>query len=169
MKIKNIELKISELHKQKLFRPTSVAILHTNLDNSIKYLLTQSPKDIFSWNFPQGGINKRESIKESLVRELYEELGIKKKDIEILNLNFFRSKIDFKDPKFNKDRFVKGKYYFYNFVKYNGRLELDIDEKEVSNYLWLNFNKAYEFLGLGEPKKGNLSQKALFFSQLFSR
>ena len=37
-----------------------------------------------AWQFPQGGINKNESIKDALYRELFEEVGLKNKDVEVL-------------------------------------------------------------------------------------
>lgn len=37
-----------------------------------------------AWQFPQGGIQKNESHKAALFRELYEEVGLKPKDVEIV-------------------------------------------------------------------------------------
>lgn len=38
-----------------------------------------------SWQFPQGGINKNESFTDAMYRELNEEIGLNKNDVEILN------------------------------------------------------------------------------------
>lgn len=37
-----------------------------------------------AWQFPQGGIQKNETIKQALFRELYEEVGLVPKDVEIM-------------------------------------------------------------------------------------
>lgn len=37
-----------------------------------------------SWQFPQGGINEGESIETAMYRELYEEVGLTKKDVRLL-------------------------------------------------------------------------------------
>ncbi|MDC0482548.1 NUDIX domain-containing protein [Gammaproteobacteria bacterium] len=37
-----------------------------------------------SWQFPQGGFEKNESSENAMFRELFEEIGLQKKDIIIL-------------------------------------------------------------------------------------
>lgn len=37
-----------------------------------------------SWQFPQGGINEGENIETAMYRELYEEVGLSKKDVRVL-------------------------------------------------------------------------------------
>lgn len=37
-----------------------------------------------SWQFPQGGINEGENIETAMYRELYEEVGLNKKDVRLL-------------------------------------------------------------------------------------
>ena len=37
-----------------------------------------------AWQFPQGGINEDETPEDTLYRELYEEIGLKPEDVEIL-------------------------------------------------------------------------------------
>ncbi|MFB6434862.1 MAG: RNA pyrophosphohydrolase [Candidatus Malihini olakiniferum] len=38
-----------------------------------------------SWQFPQGGINSGESPEQAMYRELFEEVGLKNKDVRILD------------------------------------------------------------------------------------
>ena len=40
-----------------------------------------------AWQFPQGGIDKNETLESALYRELFEETGLTKKDV-IFNNNF---------------------------------------------------------------------------------
>ncbi|WP_225639221.1 RNA pyrophosphohydrolase [Candidatus Profftia sp. (ex Adelges kitamiensis)] len=37
-----------------------------------------------SWQFPQGGINPRETHEQAMYRELFEEVGLKEKDVRII-------------------------------------------------------------------------------------
>ena len=37
-----------------------------------------------AWQFPQGGVNLNESIEDAMFRELHEELGLTRDDVEIL-------------------------------------------------------------------------------------
>ena len=40
-----------------------------------------------NWQFPQGGINKNESIKDAMYRELYEEVGLESKDVQLVYIS----------------------------------------------------------------------------------
>lgn len=40
-----------------------------------------------AWQFPQGGIDKGESVETAMYRELYEETGLKKESVEILSIS----------------------------------------------------------------------------------
>lgn len=50
-----------------------------------------------SWQFPQGGIDDGETPEEAMFRELYEEVGLKSKDVEILAST--RNWVRYKLPK----------------------------------------------------------------------
>ena len=50
-----------------------------------------------SWQFPQGGIDDGETPEQAMFRELYEEVGLKSKDVEILAST--RNWVRYKLPK----------------------------------------------------------------------
>ncbi|MFP3029321.1 MAG: RNA pyrophosphohydrolase [Arsenophonus sp.] len=50
-----------------------------------------------SWQFPQGGINTEESSKQAMYRELFEEVGLERKDVKILA--YIRNWLRYKLPK----------------------------------------------------------------------
>lgn len=59
---------------------------------NVGIILTNNLQQVFwgkrlgqhSWQFPQGGINRGETPKEAMYRELYEELGLHKNQVEII-------------------------------------------------------------------------------------
>ncbi|KEY91018.1 RNA pyrophosphohydrolase [Candidatus Photodesmus blepharus] len=50
-----------------------------------------------SWQFPQGGINEDESAEQAMYRELHEEVGLAKKDVEVIAMS--RYWLKYKLPK----------------------------------------------------------------------
>lgn len=63
------------------FRP-NVGIILTNGQGQLLWARRVGGQD--AWQFPQGGINANESPEQALYRELYEEVGLRPDDVEIL-------------------------------------------------------------------------------------
>ena len=66
--------------KSKLLR-RNVGLIILNHTNE---LLLCKRKGTNAWQFPQGGIDKNETEKQAVIRELFEEVGIRISDINIL-------------------------------------------------------------------------------------
>ena len=62
------------------FRP-NVGII---LTNDVGQVLWARRINQDAWQFPQGGINARETPEEALFRELNEEVGLEEQDVKIL-------------------------------------------------------------------------------------
>jgi putative (di)nucleoside polyphosphate hydrolase len=62
------------------FRP-NVGIILANQHNEVLWARRIGQN---SWQFPQGGIKKRETPEEALYRELYEEVGLQAADVAII-------------------------------------------------------------------------------------
>ena len=60
----------------------NVAIAIINEDKQILIAKRYKKK---TWQFPQGGINKNETIIDAMYRELNEEVGLSKNDVQILS------------------------------------------------------------------------------------
>lgn len=63
------------------FRP-NVGIILSNSQGQLLWARRIGGQD--AWQFPQGGINPNETPEQALYRELYEEVGLKPSDVEIL-------------------------------------------------------------------------------------
>ncbi|WP_298635805.1 RNA pyrophosphohydrolase [uncultured Umboniibacter sp.] len=62
------------------FRP-NVGIIITNGSGQVLWAQRAGQT---SWQFPQGGIDGDESPREALYRELYEEVGLREEDVDII-------------------------------------------------------------------------------------
>lgn len=64
-----------------------------------------------SWQFPQGGINPGESAEQAMYRELFEEVGLSRKDVRILasTRNWLRYKLPKRWCVGTRSRFVSAK------------------------------------------------------------
>lgn len=59
----------------------NVGIILVGPENRL-FLARRAGQD--AWQFPQGGIQKNETLKQALYRELYEEIGLSPEDVRLL-------------------------------------------------------------------------------------
>ncbi|MBT9432088.1 RNA pyrophosphohydrolase [Candidatus Sodalis endolongispinus] len=73
------------------YRP-NVGIVICNLDGQVLWARRYGQH---SWQFPQGGINAGETAEQAMYRELFEEVGLSRKDVRILasTRNWLRYKL----------------------------------------------------------------------------
>ncbi len=102
-------------------------------------LLTQQKSGI--WNFPKGHMEKGESEEETAIREIKEETNI---EVSI-NKNF-RYEISY----LQKEDMTKTVVYF--LAKANSN-DVKLQEIEISNYKWVNFENVKENLTYDNLKK----------------
>lgn len=96
------------------------------------------------WKIPAGGVERDEDLKQALLREINEELGILESDLEVLAKSKHTEKFDWpkelSEEKFEK----KGIWYdgqertiFICKLK-NQDIKLKLQEEEISEFLWVN-------------------------------
>ena len=61
---------------------SNIGIIIANGDGDV--LWTKRVQQGDSWQFPQGGVDKGESLKDALYRELYEEVGLREDQVTLI-------------------------------------------------------------------------------------
>ena len=102
------------------------------------------------WQMPQGGIDNNESPREAMIRELGEEVGIKK-NFEIIEES--DNWLKYELPQEIKQRVWKGKYigqkqkwFVCKFFGQDNEIDLESHKPEFSNWKWINPLDAIKFV-----------------------
>jgi 8-oxo-dGTP pyrophosphatase MutT (NUDIX family) len=99
------------------------------------------------WEFPKGGVEKGESLKQAVVRELEEETGQKATKIKSYAIKG-KYKYDKKYP--DRKGFIGQTYKLFSAeIKHKN---IKIDKKEHSEYKWETFDKAFSMLTFPDKK-----------------
>jgi putative (di)nucleoside polyphosphate hydrolase len=129
-----------------------------------KFLLVHKPRERHAWQFPQGGIDEGEAIREAGHRELKEELGTDKFVILDSSSHVFFYK--FPDGE-TRDGF-QGQKQNYLWVKFTGEEEdIQLNLQELDNYRWVYEEELGKYLEskpyLDRVKKVISEMKSLHF------
>ncbi len=98
-----------------------------------------------SWQFPQGGINAGESVEQAMFRELYEEIGLRPQDVDVLGCT--RDWLRYRLPDQFMRRNVqplcigqKQRWYLLRLTGTETRLRFDTTTTpEFDRWRWTNF------------------------------
>ena len=105
------------------------------LNENDEIFLMKSPKWDGQWLVPGGKIEKGDSMKETVKKEVLEETGLEVEDIELLNV---------KDGG-NPDDFERDTHFiFLNFTCRVQNQEVELDQREAIDYTWIKPGKALE-------------------------
>ena len=126
-------------------------LVYAKVKGKIEYLLLKRKLHWKGWEFPKGGIRIFESKKRAIKREIKEETGLKIKKIKKFNLNG-RYKYDKEYP--DRRGFIGQSFSLYAVeVKKPAKGKIKIDEREHTDYKWLNFEQAIKKLAWPNQKK----------------
>ena len=130
------------MSKKKLYRPNVAAVIMSPGYPKEKKVLLAERSDIAGvWQFPQGGIDKGESSKKALLRELKEEIGTKKVDVIARYPDWL--KYDFPKYVAKRMRPYSGQKQRYYLVRLKKKAVIDLDTKhpEFINYRFVEIDK----------------------------
>ena len=97
-----------------------------------------------AWQFPQGGINVDETIKDALFRELYEEIGLEPNVVKIVGQTkqWLRYKVPYNANRTRNPECIgqKQRWYLLKFIGDDRQITLDTSKKpEFDGWQWVNY------------------------------
>ena len=118
----------------------NVAMIVLNKHNKVLFCKRRNTQN---WQFPQGGVDENENIESAMFRELNEEVGLEKDNVEIkaVSQNFIYYDI----PKNIRSRVLGGKFKgqaqkYFLLKLISGDVDLNIENTpEFDKYNWVPF------------------------------
>jgi len=136
--------------KTNKYRPAIFVIVYKidNYSNKPLYLLLKRKKHWKGWEFTKGGVEKGETEKATLLREIKEECGLK-----IIKIRKYKVGGRYKYPQKFKARpgFIGQTYSLYSAQVEEGKVK--IDKKEHSDFKWSDFAGARKIITYNNQKK----------------
>jgi putative (di)nucleoside polyphosphate hydrolase len=128
---------------KKGYRETVVAVIQNEDGKFLSLFCTRNnsidgvKKDENIWKLPQGGVDRGESVKDTVLREMKEELGVSflEKDLVVMKdwkKNFSYHFVD----ESNKPCFEIRLYPV--LIQFDSKLNIDLDFEENSKYEWVS-------------------------------
>ena len=111
--------------------------------SKIEYLILKRKLHWKGWEFPKGGIEKKEDEFETVKREVKEETGLK--IIEIKKYNK-KGKYKYSDSLEDRKNFKGQNFKLFSTRVGNGKVK--IDKNEHLDYRWCNFEKAMKLIDI---------------------
>ena len=100
-----------------------------------------------AWQFPQGGLNVGESAHEAMLRELREETGLERDDIEVLGVTkrWLKYKLPKQYLRHNSSPLVIGqkqKWFLLRLLASDQKIRLDLsDSPEFDSWRWVDYHE----------------------------
>ena len=118
----------------------NVAMIVLNKDNKVLFCKRRNTEN---WQFPQGGVDENENIESAMFRELNEEVGLEKDNVEIKAVS--QNLIYYDIPKNIRSRVLGGKfkgqaqkYFLLKLV--SGEVDLNRENTpEFDEFNWVPF------------------------------
>ena len=127
---------------EKNYRPNVAAIIMSSLyPFEMKFFLAKRVDIKDAWQFPQGGIDKGETPKMALFRDLKEEIGTDK--VEIIAEYPKWLSYDFPEDVLEKMKPYSGQIqkYFLVRLKKNAKIKLNTEIPEFNDYNFVSFDE----------------------------
>ena len=144
-KIKDQSNNYSEEGKP-LFRKGVSALIINNKNEFLLVNLESFENHFFA--IPGGGVERRETLKDAVYRELDEELGIKQKHLQTIGQSNNPVRFKFKVIKMNRDGIEYGgsERYFFGFRFIGSEKDITPNPREVRSCKWIKKNELKDYL-----------------------
>jgi putative (di)nucleoside polyphosphate hydrolase len=116
---------------------------------NVGIVLTRGPGEVFlggrvggrGWQFPQGGVHRGELVEDALYRELKEEVGLDRQDVEIRG--FTQGWLRYRLPRqYVRDRCIgqKQRWYLLKLVSDESKIRFDFTASpEFDRWRWTDY------------------------------
>jgi len=131
---------------KELFRKGVSALIINDKNEFLLVNLVSFKTHFFA--IPGGGLEGKETLEESVYREIKEELGIGKQSLELLGLSREPIQFKFKTKKLNRDdiEYDGSERYFFGFKFIGKDSEIKLQEGEIRTYKWVSYNDLKDYL-----------------------
>jgi putative (di)nucleoside polyphosphate hydrolase len=147
------------MSKKDLYRPNVAMIIVSNNYPKKKEIFIAQRNDLSDvWQFPQGGIDEGEEVKEALFREMKEEIGTKKAKIIAEYPEWISYDFPPKIAKGMKPYKGQKQRYFLLKLKKSAKINLDTKHPEFSDY---KFVKLKDVLSMSASFKKDVYKKVI--------
>ncbi len=132
---------------KKRYRPNVAAIiLSARYPKKVEFFIAQRSDVADSWQFPQGGIDKGESPREALFRELKEEIGTN--EVEIIAE--YPEWVSYDFPKTIAKKMYpydgQRQKYFLVRLKPGAKINIETKEPEFSSYKFVPLKELFHYV-----------------------
>jgi len=144
-----------------------VSALIINKKNEFLLVNLESFEDKY-FAVPGGGVEREETLKDAVYRELNEELGIKKKHLQIVGQSNIPVRFRFKVIKMNRDgkNYNGSERYFFGFQFIGANNEIKLKKDEVRAYKWVSSKRLKNYLLFDNQLQETLEKIKEIFSNL---
>jgi len=147
------------MNKNKLYRPNVAAIIVSNNYPEKKEIFIAQRNDLEGiWQFPQGGIDEGEEVKEALFRELEEEIGTNKVKIIAEYPEWLSYDFPSKIAKNMKPWIGQRQKYFLVKLKKSAKIDINTKHPEFNDY---KFVEVDDVLDLSASFKQDVYEKVI--------
>ena len=121
---------------------SNVGIIISNQEGQLLWAKRANQK---AWQFPQGGVNQGESAEQTLFRELYEEVGLKRKDVKIIGSTQQWLKYHLPQRLIRRDSKPlcigqKQKWFLLRLISNENAIRFDRDASpEFDDWMWVSY------------------------------
>ena len=116
---------------------------------NVGIVLTRGTGEVFlggrvggrGWQFPQGGVNRGEPVEDALYRELREEIGLERQDVQIMGST--QGWLRYRLPRqYVRDRCIgqKQRWYLLKLIGDESKLRFDLtNQPEFDRWRWTDY------------------------------
>jgi len=129
------------MSKKDLYRPNVAMIIVSNNYPVKKEIFLAQRNDLSDvWQFPQGGIDEGEEVKEALFRELEEEIGTDEVEIVAEYPEWISYEFPSKIAKNMKPWIGQKQRYFLVKLKESAKINIETEHPEFSDYKFVGID-----------------------------